>query len=69
MNENNTATTAEAARAAYYAQFSNSYSAAEYENTVLSESRALLPDCALRVLDGGDATAEYWEFLISQIEI
>lgn len=38
------------------------------ENAILQVGREFLPPCAIVVLDGGEATPEYWEFLISQTE-
>ena len=38
------------------------------EQAILSIDCAFLPPCALAVLDGGEATAEYWAFLIEQVE-
>ena len=38
------------------------------EQAILSIDRAFLPECALTVLDGGEPTADYWAFLISQTE-
>ncbi len=40
----------------------------EFENQVLSAGRALLPPCAVAVLDGCDATPEYWDFIAEQFE-
>lgn len=38
------------------------------ENAILSIDRAHLPHCAVVVLDGGDASDEYWDFLRAQTE-
>lgn len=38
------------------------------ENAILSIGRALLPSCAVIVLNGGEATDEYWDFLRAQTE-
>lgn len=40
--------------------------AVEYEESVFQSGREFLPACAITVLDGGDATDEYWSFLIDQ---
>lgn len=36
------------------------------ERRILSIGREFLPPCAIVVLDGGEATAEYWEWLCEQ---
>jgi hypothetical protein len=36
------------------------------ENAILSIGRAFLPECAVVVLDGGEATVEYYLFLSQQ---
>ena len=38
----------------------------EWENQVLSVGRSFLPPCAIAVLDGNDATPEYWDFIAEQ---
>lgn len=48
--------------------FSSVSEAVEFESAVLSIGREFLPSCALAVLDGAEATEEYWAFLASQIE-
>lgn len=40
-----------------------------FENDVLSQDKNLLPQCALDVLAGKDASNDYWQFLITQLEI
>jgi hypothetical protein len=52
---------------AYINLFSSIFEAGEFESSVLSIGRQFLPPCALAVLDGGQDTEEYWEFLASQI--
>lgn len=42
--------------------------AATEESAILSAGREFLPPCALVVLDGGDATDEYWDWLRGQTE-
>ena len=42
--------------------------AIEAEAACLSIGRSLLPDCARAVLDGGEGTYEYWDWLIGQTE-
>ncbi len=37
------------------------------EQTILSIGREFLPPSALAVLDGAEATPEYWDFLAEQI--
>jgi len=37
-----------------------------FENDVLSQDKALLPQCALDVIDGKQATKDYWFFLLAQ---
>jgi hypothetical protein len=41
----------------------------EFENQVLSAGRALLPPCAVAVLDGGEPSEEYWDFIAEQFEL
>lgn len=48
--------------------FSSVFEAGEFESSVLSIGREFLPACALAVLDGAEATEEYWKFLASQIQ-
>ena len=36
------------------------------EQAILNIGREFLPPCAIVVLDGGEPTDEYWEFLASQ---
>lgn len=43
--------------------------AVELEQQFLSIGRAFLPQCAIGVLDGGEPTAEYWQWLCSQVEV
>ncbi len=38
------------------------------ENAILSIGREFLPPCALRVLDHGKYTAEYWNWLTGQTQ-
>jgi hypothetical protein len=52
----------------YLDLFSSIFEAGEFESSVLSIGREFLPPCVLAVLDGGESTEEYWEFLASQIE-
>jgi hypothetical protein len=52
----------------YFALFRSRFDAGEYEQRVLAIGREFLPECALAVLDGGDATDEYWRFLAEQYE-
>lgn len=40
-----------------------------FENDVLSQDKALLPQCVLDVIDGKQATEDYWLFLLAQAEI
>jgi hypothetical protein len=42
--------------------------AIEFEHQTLSIGREFLPACAVQVLDGGLATAEYWQWLTEQVE-
>lgn len=48
--------------------FQGPLAATEFENQVLSIGNAFLPPCARTVRDGGEATPQYWEWLISQTE-
>lgn len=41
----------------------------EFENQILSAGRMLLPPCAVAVLDGGEPSDEYWQFLAEQFEL
>lgn len=41
----------------------------EFENQVLSAGRHFLPPCAVAVLDGGEPSDEYWQFLAEQFEL
>lgn len=50
----------------YITSVGNRQTALELESQYLSIGRKFLPPCALVVLDGGEATSEYWEWLISQ---
>jgi len=52
----------------YRACFETLSEAVDFENQVLSIGREFLPECAIDVLDNDLVTAEYWDFLISQIE-
>lgn len=52
----------------FLALFPSPSAAIEFEQQVLSIGRALLPPPALTVLDGGEATSEYWAWLIGQVE-
>lgn len=36
------------------------------ENAILQAGREFLPECAIAVLDGGESTVEYWEWLTEQ---
>ena len=38
------------------------------ENAILSVGREFLPACAIAVLDGGEATVEYYEWLTLQTQ-
>jgi hypothetical protein len=38
------------------------------ENAILQIGREFLPECALVVHDGGEATVEYYEWLLTQTE-
>ncbi len=38
------------------------------KNALLSIGRDLLPECARAVLDGGEPTADYWDWCLSQTE-
>lgn len=38
------------------------------ETAILSIGRDLLPACAVVVLDGGEPTEEYWDFLAAQTQ-
>jgi hypothetical protein len=55
-------------RTQFLAQFSTVAEAVEAENQALSIGAEFLPECARTVLDGGDATAEYYAWLIGQCE-
>jgi hypothetical protein len=39
----------------------------EQEHAILAIGREYLPDCAKAVLDGGDSTVEYWDWLLGQL--
>jgi hypothetical protein len=39
------------------------------EGAILSVGHEFLPACAIVVLNGGKATADYWEFLTEQTEL
>lgn len=54
------------AKTKYYDLVGSNRAAVEYEESVLQSGREFLPACAITVLDGGDATDEYWSFLIDQ---
>ena len=41
----------------------------EFEDQVLSAPRTMLPPCAVAVLDGGEPSDEYWQFLVEQFEL
>lgn len=41
----------------------------EFENQVLSAGRDCLPPCAITVLDGGEPSEEYWQFLAEQFAL
>lgn len=45
----------------------SAFKAGEMEQQILSIGRELLPACAVKVLDGGQPTPEYWAFLLSQL--
>ena len=46
--------------------FDDPIDATDWEQRVLNCGREFLPPSAITVLDGGDATPEYWEFLADQ---
>ena len=46
----------------------NATDAVDFETQVLTIGRSLLPECAIAVLDGGEDTPEYWDWLISQFD-
>jgi len=48
--------------------FDSRLDAGEFERSALSIGRDLLPESALTVLEGGDATPGYWSWLIDQVE-
>lgn len=56
------------ARAAYVSRFENPSDAIEFENSTLSAGREFLPACALLVLDGVTPSADYWTWLIGQVD-
>lgn len=43
-------------------------SAADEESAILSIGREFLPPCAIAVLDGGEPTAEYWQWMMGQTQ-
>lgn len=47
--------------------FGSDSAAWEFESAVLSIGREFLPRCALRVLDCGEASEEYWAWLCDQV--
>ena len=53
-------------RTQFLAQFSTVAEAIEAENQALSIGSEFLPECARTVLAGGDATAEYYAWLVDQ---
>lgn len=58
---------AAAAYAAYAELFPCYFEAGEFEQCVLSVGREFLPACARAVLDGKEATAEYWQWMNTQV--
>jgi hypothetical protein len=56
-------------RMQFLAQFSTVAEAVEAENQALSIGAEFLPECARTVLAGGDATSEYYAWLISQTSV
>jgi len=58
-----------AAKARYLNRFATPYDAKDFEDSVLSIGRELLPACALAVLDKEDGSggADYYEFLLTQM--
>lgn len=56
-------------RTQFLAQFSTVAEAIEAENQALSIGAEFLPECARTVLAGGDATAEYYAWLINQTAV
>ena len=56
-------------RTQFFAQFSTVADAIEAENQALSIGAEFLPECARTVLAGGDATSEYYAWLISQTSV
>jgi hypothetical protein len=54
------------ARVRFESCFQSAAERVSFENDVLSIGREFLPECARAVLDGGEATEAYYEFLLGQ---
>lgn len=63
MNATETIATA---KTRFVRRFDTRAEAIQFEESVLSIGRALLPECALAVLDGAEPTATYWAFMVEQ---
>jgi hypothetical protein len=54
----------------YRARFSDEFEAGDYENNTLQTwGRANLPAFAQVVFDGGDASDEYWDWLLKGLAV
>jgi hypothetical protein len=52
----------------YLDRFESTGAAIEYENSTLQSGREFLPPVAIAVADGAEPTAEYWQWLIEQVD-
>lgn len=53
----------------YRRLFANAHQAILFEEQTLAIGDEFLPECAITVREGGEATEEYWQWLIEQAEV